>query len=315
MTTAFERAKTFSESKLAALRNLLPPVVPAGVTVITSGSYARREASDQSDIDYFAVLPGECEVENQIAPEWLAKLDEQVTTTVAKAPSEDGAFREFEYQADMLHNIGGNKDTNSKITRRILLLLEGAWLANESGFRDLRRDILERYIQDTITDHQLALFLLNDIIRYYRTVAVDFEFKTFESSKPWAIRNIKLMFSRKLLYASGLFSVAMTADAMHSEKIRRLEELFDLPVIDRMIKICGKPQMGQVLGYYNYFLEKLEDREFRSHLDKLPRGPNGRRDQQFRELKNEGHHFTRQILALFENTFGSAHPIRKAVVF
>ena len=144
-------------------------------------------------------------------------------------------------------------------------------------------------------------------------MAVDFEFKTYEVGKPWAIRNIKLMFSRKLLYESGLFSVAMTADAAADEKKQRLEYLFDLLVIDRMIEITGKPQVAQVLSCYNYFLEKLQDKEFRSHLNSLPR--ENRQDVKFRELKNEGHHFTRHILALFENTFGSVHPIRKAVIF
>jgi len=157
--------------------------------------------------------------------------------------------------------------------------------------------------------------LLNDIIRYYRTVAVDFEFKTVESSKPWAIRNIKLMFSRKLLYASGLCSVALTADAAHAEKIRLLEELFDLPVIDRMVDICGESAMTKVLSGYNRFLEQIEDASFRKHLDGLPMDHNGRSDPQYRKLKNEGHHFTRHIMALFENTFGSVHPIRRAVIF
>ena len=91
------------------------------------------------------------------------------------------------------------------------------------------------------------------IIRYYRTIAVDYEFKISGNSnqKPWAIRNIKLVFSRKLLYASGLFSIAMTADRARDEKIEILEDLFGRPVMKRMIAICGKARMEPVLASYN----------------------------------------------------------------
>ena len=134
----------------------------------------------------------------------------------------------------------------------MLLLLEGEWLFNEAGLRD----ILERYIADNITDHQIALFLLNDVVRYYRTMAVDYEFKTVETEevKPWAIRNIKLIFSRKLLYASGLFSVATTAERTRSQKISELERLFNLTVIDRMESICG-PRSRRMLQRLQPFLE------------------------------------------------------------
>jgi len=134
-----------------------------------------------------------------------------------------------------------------------------------------------------------------------------------EDPKPWAVRNIKLVFSRKLLYASGVFSVGMTADRRRDEKIRILERLFNLPVVDRLGDICGKPRITGVLDSYNMFLEKMEDGEFRAHLDGLEEGMIS--DDQFRDLKNEGHHFTRELLKLFESTFESTHPIRRAVVF
>ena len=166
-----------------------------------------------------------------------------------------------------------------------------------------------------MTDHQLALFLLNDIIRYYRTVAVDYEFKTSEGgdSKPWAIRNIKLVFSRKLLYASGLFSIGMTADRARDEKIKILEELFELPVIERMERICGKSRIEGIVASYNCFLKEMADPDVRKKLIKLERTK--RQDPIFRRVKNEGHNFTRELLKLFENTFDSTHPIRRAVMF
>ena len=198
----------------------------------------------------------------------------------------------------------------------MLLLLEGEWLFNEEGLKDVRRQILERYIADGMTDHQLALFLLNDIVRYYRTMAVDYEFKTVETSKakPWGIRNIKLVFSRKLLYASGLFSVAMTADRTREQKISILQRLFDMPVIDRMKEICGDARTERVLASYDHFLSRLEDVAVREHLKSLGT-QDGRKDELFRELKNEGHHFTRELLKLFEGTFNSTHPIRRAIIF
>ena len=213
----------------------------------------------------------------------------------------------------MLQNIGGDHDNNQKITRRMLFLLEGEWLSNEEGLKNIRRQILERYITASITDHQLALFLLNDVIRYYRTMAVDYEFKTNEGSKPWGIRNIKLVFSRKLLYASGLFSVAMTADRRQEQKIEILEKLFNMPVIDRMIEICGSSRMEGTLFSYNQFLARLGNSAVRKRLSELK--PDERDDPTFRDLKNEGHHFTRELLKLFESTFDSTHPIRRAVIF
>ena len=166
-----------------------------------------------------------------------------------------------------------------------------------------------------MTDHQLALFLLNDIIRYYRTVAVDYEFKISGNGtpKPWAIRNIKLVFSRKLLYASGLFSIATTADRARDEKIEILEDLFNRHVMDRMRTICGEARMEPVAESYNRFLDFLGDPAKRKHLETLDRSK--RDDECFREIKNEGHHFTRELLKLFESTFDSTHPIRRAVVF
>jgi hypothetical protein len=312
---AIERAREYSEKQLARLRDSLSGLAPSEVVILTCGSYARREASEQSDIDYFIITDGDPSGGASADESWIDHIRRAIGAVVSIDPAERGAFSKVENRHAMLHNIGGDQDTNQKITRRMLFLLEGEWLSNGPGLRQVRRDILERYIAETITDHQLALFLLNDMIRYYRTMATDYEFKTVEGDapKPWGIRNIKLVFSRKLLYASGLFSVGLTADRARDAKVDLLQDLFELPVIDRMVTICGRANSENLLASYNLFLEKLEDLTVRDHLKSLDR--RGRTDPVFRMLKNEGHHFTRELLKLFETTFDSTHPIRRAVIF
>jgi predicted nucleotidyltransferase len=308
---AIDDAKQYSEQKLAQLRKALRDVVPKDEMIVINGSYARREASAGSDIDFYILTRGDA-----AEPKWAKAVRQKIAKIVPIEPAEGGAFARVEPRDTLLRNIGGENDDNQNLTRRMLLLLEGEWLSNEEGLKDVRRQILERYIADGMTDHQLALFLLNDIVRYYRTMAVDYEFKTVETSKakPWGIRNIKLVFSRKLLYASGLFSVAMTADRTREQKISILQRLFDLPVIDRMKEICGNAGTERVLASYNHFLSRLEDVAVRDHLKSLSTA-SGRQDELFRELKNEGHNFTRELLKLFEGTFDSTHPIRRAIIF
>lgn len=318
----YHKLCTWTEDKMNCIRKGLENIpLPSQKDdmVLVCGSYARREASEQSDLDYYLI--SDEDFGDRAKEAVLGVLD----NLQIRRPAEGGPFgnavldeNKKEYTCDdILKPIGGKKDSNDRITRRILLLLEGDWLVNEGGLRKLRRQILERYIQETMIDHQLALFLLNDVIRYWRTMAVDYEFKTSDPSgpgKPWAVRNVKLMFSRKLLYSSGLFSIALTVDQTWRKKIKILEDLFDLPVVERMIEICGKRAMKPVLKSYDVFLESISDCNTRQHLEKL--GAEERQnDDIFRDLKNEGHLFTRELLKLFENRFDSTHPIRRAVLY
>ncbi len=305
-----KRCRKHSDEKCCALRKEIKAIFPANSNdvVLVCGSYARREAAGSSDVDYFLVTEEEDECKDSIEA-----IKKAVDRLDLKAPSQSGSFAKKVTRQSIIQNIGGAKDSNDKITQRMLLLLEGDWLFNEEGFRGFRREILRRYIRADMPDHQVTLFLLNDIIRYWRTICVDYEYKTTEKEKPWAIRNVKLVFSRKLLYASGLFSVALTADMSRERKVERLEELFDLCPLERVVHICGKATTMRMLRCYDVFLDCISDDAKRHRLESLERD---KRDAQlFREIKNEGHQFTLELLKLFETTFHSTHPIRRAIIY
>ena len=312
MKTAYDRSKEYSDCKIDALRQSLQSCAGADLTILTCGSYARREASRHSDIDYFVISDSEVADGDSISLESIAM---KIKDIVPNSPADNGAFAHRVNKTEFLRHIGGEDDSNSNITRRMLFLLEGEWLSNECGFRQFGRSILERYVTENMADHQLTLFLLNDIIRYYRTIAVDYEHKISDQggAKAWAIRNIKLVFSRKLLYASGIFCVAGTADRSRAEKIGVLEQWFNLPVIERIEAICGRNESERVVRSYSKFLEALECGRIRDHLEKLP--SDKRSDPEFRAIKNEGHRFTTELMKLLDDTFHTTHPIRRAILF
>ena len=306
---AIATARTFSDRKLAALRSIVGPAVPSGSVVVACGSFARREACAASDLDYFAIGSAASAGDDT----WAEGLQAAIAEIVPVEPARGGPFATIERLPDMVRNLGGQDDTNQRLTRRMLFLLEGEPLSEPLGFRAGRRALLERYIAPRIGPGMLPLFLLNDLIRYYRTIAVDYEYKTAEADKPWGLRNLKLVFSRKLLYASGLFALAETRDGSADAKITRLEELLDLPPLDRVASICGRAAAEPILAHYDHFLDRLARPGVRRHLERLTRRE--RDDPVFRDLKDAGYAFTRDLQHLFETTFDADHPIRRAIVF
>ncbi len=304
---AIARARAYSDGRLAQLREIVDGAVPRGVLVVACGSFARREACESSDLDYFVIA------RDDDGDTWGSALRDAIAGIVSVEPARGGPFAHVERLPEMVRNIGGQDDTNQRLTRRMLLLLEGEPLNDVAGFRTARRALLERYIAPRVGDDMLPLFLLNELIRYYRTIAVDYEFKTGEADKPWGLRNLKLVFSRKLLYASGLFAIAATREGGSQAKVARLEALLDLTPIDRMAAICGPEAASPVLDRYSYFLEQLGKPGVRRHLERLTRRE--RDGPVFRDLKDAGYAFTLDLQRVFDATFAPDHPIHRAIVF
>jgi hypothetical protein len=54
----------------------------------------------------------------------------------------------------------------------MLLILESVPVCNETVHSRARRALLEGYLQANVKDHRPPRFLLNDLVRYWRTIAI-----------------------------------------------------------------------------------------------------------------------------------------------
>jgi predicted nucleotidyltransferase len=117
-------AKEFTHGKIGRIREVLREQLPAEqYAVVLGGSYARGEASEQSDLDYYIVSqPSAMAIAQKVLPKIKGILKERLSL---KSPSQGGPFAEVLCSDEMRKNIGGADDNNNKITVRILFLTEG----------------------------------------------------------------------------------------------------------------------------------------------------------------------------------------------
>ncbi len=119
-----------------------------------------------------------------------------------------------------------------------------------------------------------------------------------------------IIFSRKLLYFSGLLVIAESSQQTAKHKFRRTLELLSLPPIERVAAICGE-KASRAVEMYDYFLGVLADPERRKVLEITSRD---KQTEAFRDVKNTGHHFTTALMQLLRNTYDVSHPIHRGII-
>lgn len=305
-----DKCRLYTDNKLDKLKKALESIPIENWSLIVNGSYARKEASTESDLDYF-ILHANTVRANELE-HIQSRVRKIVCDVVGKGPSQGGAFDCFLEVGALTKNIGGVNDSNLNITRRILFLTEGLALNNPVLYGIQRDELIRRYVSDDISDHQLGMFLLNDLIRYYRTVCVDFEYKTFEDGKSWGIRNIKLVFSRKLLYISGVIIAAEMAQRTAADKRQIACDLISLPPIDRLKKVC-RGFIDRALEDYSLFLNALANVELRKGLESVT-ADRSTHNEEFKRLKNLSHHFSFHLMSALKATYPESHPIYRALI-
>lgn len=265
-------AREHTRTELEALRaELAAMVLPADTSVCLFGSWGRGELTDRSDHDW-ALLTREPVAQDE--PE----LAEALATLRARFEEDDrapGSTDTFGVAFDvrkLVEEIGLDEDDNKNLTRRQLLLLESVGVTGtlrDEGFHA----VLDRYLQRGIKDYRVPRFMLNDLVRYWRTICVDFEGKAKgkggEDPK-WVTRNAKLRVSRKLLFASGLLPILL-CEPQDIEQMRGfLARWLAAPALDRVaaaFAYAGAESEGvRALEAYDRWLSIMQSPEQRAEL-------------------------------------------------
>jgi len=299
-------AQITSDKTRAHLTTRLVNRVPDDTSLVVFGSLARGELTAGSDLDWTLLVDGRAHEAHHTGAHAIARIFDEENV---KKPGPTGVFGNFAFSHPIVHQIGGQEDTNKNTTQRILLLLESVALGREDVHERVLRLVLSRYVEDdrglrfSRKAKRIPRFLLNDIVRYWRTVTVDFVYKQRERSDGWALRNAKLRMSRKLIFVSGLltcFGPELFADpgetwtgadgfADTPRIVQFLLERTRVAPLQQLAEVALRPAISletarKVFDAYDDFIGVLADDEKRNRLQKLTFDEFGT-DQLFKDVQ------------------------------
>jgi len=263
-------AAEFSELALTSIREMIhervPPLDQECLDVIVFGSLARHEAMPGSDLDYVVAvhrLPEDVRRTRSL----MEAIVEAQQQSLLKNPGRSRMFGTVMSVGDIAERIGLEQDTNLNHSRRILLFQESASVFAPDMHDRLLHAILKRYLDGyAVPKKGVPRFLLNDVLRYWRTIAVDYQAKEWDSLEPdWGLRYIKLLISRKLAFAGTLASILRTESA----EVEYFVEQFRMPALARLAQLESSLTDGQqrslatILLVADEFTGLLANDEFR----------------------------------------------------
>jgi hypothetical protein len=118
---AVRRARETTADKRATLQYAFQGNIPRDTSVVLFGSIAREEMTSGSDADWILLVDGQAFPEHEDQKRDIARLLKENNFS---EPGSSGVFGSMVGSHSLVHEIGGEDDTNSNTTRRILLLLE-----------------------------------------------------------------------------------------------------------------------------------------------------------------------------------------------
>lgn len=269
-------------------------VLAADTCVYVVGSGGRGEMSEHSDVDLFVAR-----VERKPSDLDALHLRQAIARALHAAgrpePSQGGAFLEMHTSASLCGLLGTPADDAANtLTARMLLLLESKPLVGDAAYEKLLTQVLAAYWKDAEThagDFQ-PFVLVNDIIRYWRILLLNYVAKNTEKERELTppdlqaerrIRGYKLRMSRCMTCFSVLAALLDVAarGAVTTEQVQRIVKRRP---VERLLALGdGQTDVDKLLEVYATFLKttaapkKVLQQQFTEHDFRKQRAAEGRK--------------------------------------
>ncbi len=227
------------------------------VTIYVAGSLARGDIGRLSDLDLFLIT-----TKQDSDRKWLDDLE--MLAYVLKTNSclgydrfsNDGKYLKV-YSLDKCLKVLGapEDDIENLFTARMLLLLESRWVYNQGLYEGVVDQILKHYFRDSQSkDAFRPLFLLNDLLRYWRTLCLNYELTRDNPNRPWRKKNINLKFSR-MLTVFGTVLPLITKQICDIDTAHEFVKLSPHSRFAQGLDFLSNPDLNK---HYNDFLNNYE---------------------------------------------------------
>lgn len=264
-STALASRKGNSDKRLVETRRAFadaPELQASTIAVFCAGSLGRSECTERSDLDLFVVagtkVPGRLDEVKILAR--LIALNED-----CKFPPFSQAMRYlriYEFENLVQHTGKPIDDSENSFTTRMLMVLESKYLTNESEYRRVLNAIVRNYFRDNKGKSDFRpLFLINDLLRYWRTLCLNYEECRADSNKPWRKKNINLKFARM----TTVFATVLLLMVERPTNLDQFIPFIDQTPLQRLAHALDKlddnsltSRFEQFLSCYDAFLQLKE---------------------------------------------------------
>ncbi len=270
-----DRAWRDTQQILAEAERLLEAALSDGKvrTIAVSGSLGRMEKTASSDLDLIVVVDDKVAMHADVANSACEQVYAALRPLGLATPRTDGIFAGPSTQAKLCDPLrrGTIAEEPEVFGKRIQWLLDCQPIYGFDAFETLLDSVLKWYaVESPVGGEQgPAVYLMNDLVRYFRAICVDCQWRGREDGARWRLRNLKLMHTRLVACGALLLCLGeLTRSGCQRDWLRK--QLRRTP-LERLVVVFQQQHQAdglrRILESYSHFLTCYSDPAFRVNLE------------------------------------------------